>query len=133
MGRYLKEQNPGIRVVGVDPEGSIYTAASEDYVTSYLIEGVGEDFWPEAFDRSVVDEYEMVGDKEAFLMARRVVREEGVFVGGSGGMALVGALRSAVKYPDDLVVVVIPDSGRSYISKIFDDEWMAARGLLEES
>lgn len=133
MGRYLKEQNPGIRVVGVDPEGSIYTAASEDDVTSYLIEGVGEDFWPEAFDRSVVDEYEMVGDKDAFLMARRVVREEGVFVGGSGGMALVGALRSAVRYPDDLVVVVIPDSGRSYISKIFDDEWMAARGMLEES
>jgi cystathionine beta-synthase len=133
MARYLKEQNPEIKVVGVDPEGSIYTAESDEEVTSYLIEGVGEDFWPAAFDPSVVDEYEMVGDKEAFLMARRVVREEGIFVGGSGGMALVGALRSAARYPDELVVVVIPDSGRNYISKIFDDEWMASKGMLEES
>jgi cystathionine beta-synthase len=132
MARYLKEQNPEVKVVGVDPEGSIYTATSEEHVTSYLIEGVGEDFWPTAFDPSLVDEYEMVGDKEAFLMARRVVREEGVFVGGSGGMALVGAIRSATRYPDALVVVVIPDSGRSYISKIFDDEWMASHGMLEE-
>lgn len=133
MARYLKEQNSGIKVVGVDPEGSIYTAESDERVTSYLIEGVGEDFWPSAFDPSVVDEYEMVGDKEAFLMTRRVVREEGLFVGGSGGMALVGALRSAAKYPDELVVVVIPDSGRNYISKIFDDGWMASHGMLEES
>jgi len=131
--RYLKEQNPDIRVVGVDPEGSIYTAASDDDLTPYLIEGVGEDFWPEAFDRTVVDEYEVVGDRDAFLMARRVVRDEGVFVGGSGGMALVGALRSAVKYPDDLVVVILPDSGRNYISKIFDDKWMASHDMLEDS
>jgi len=132
VARYLKEQNPDVRVVGVDPEGSIYTAASDDEVVPYLIEGVGEDFWPEAFDRDLVDEYEVVGDRAAFLMARRVVREEGVFVGGSGGMALVGALRSAVKYPDDLVVVILPDSGRSYLSKIFDDGWMEANGMLEE-
>jgi cystathionine beta-synthase len=131
IGRYLKEQDPEVKVVGVDPEGSIYTAASEDQVTPYLIEGVGEDFWPEAFDRDVVDEYEVVDDKDAFLMARRVVREEGVFVGGSGGMALVGGLRSAEKYPDDLVVVILPDSGRNYISKIFDDAWMQSHGMLE--
>ena len=133
MARYLKEQNPEIRVVGVDPEGSIYTAASEDQVASYLIEGVGEDFWPQAFDPSLVDEYEMVGDKEAFSMARRVVRAEGIFVGGSGGMALVGALRSAAKYPGELVVAIVPDSGRNYISKIFDDDWMRSHGMLEES
>jgi len=132
VARYLKEQNPEVRVVGVDPEGSIYTAASEDQVAAYLIEGVGEDFWPEAFDRDVVDDYEVVGDKDAFLMARRVVREEGVFVGGSGGMALVGALRSAEKYANDLVVVILPDSGRNYISKIFDDAWMESHGMLED-
>lgn len=74
IGKYLKEQNPEVTVVGVDPEGSIYTAATEDDVTTYLIEGVGEDFWPEAFDRDIVDEYEMVGDAEAFAMTRRLVR-----------------------------------------------------------
>ena len=131
--RYLKERDPTVRVVGVDPEGSIYTAESEDQVTPYLIEGVGEDFWPAAFDRSVVDEYEMVGDKEAFLMTRQAVREEGIFMGGSGGMAVAGALRTAARHPEDLVVVIVPDSGRSYISKIFDDEWMASHGMLEES
>jgi cystathionine beta-synthase len=133
VARFLKEQNPDVRIVGVDPIGSIYSAASEDDVTAYLIEGVGEDFWPDAFDRSLVDEYEVVGDEEAFLMARRVVRDEGIFVGGSGGMALVGALRSATAYPDDLVVVILPDSGRNYISKIFDDSWMRAHGMLEET
>lgn len=131
VGRYLKEQNPQVRVVGVDPEGSIYTAASEDQVTSYLIEGVGEDFWPEAFDPNIVDEYEMVGDREAFLMARRVVHDEGILVGGSGGMALVGALRTAERYPDDLVVVILPDGGRNYLGKIFNDDWMREKGFIE--
>lgn len=131
VGRYLKEQNPHVRVVGVDPEGSIYTAASEDQVTSYLIEGVGEDFWPEAFDPNIVDEYEMVGDREAFLMARRVVHDEGILVGGSGGMALVGALRTAERYPDDLVVVILPDGGRNYLGKIFNDDWMREKGFIE--
>lgn len=132
VGRYLKEQNPDVWVVGVDPEGSIYTADSEDDVTPYLIEGVGEDFWPEAFDASVVDEYEMVADREAFLMTRRVVREEGILVGGSGGMAIVGALEVARRRPDDLVVVLIPDGGRNYLGKIFDDDWMRSHGFLEE-
>jgi cystathionine beta-synthase len=134
IGRFLKEQNPGLIVVGVDPKGSIFTAASETEVTSYLIEGVGEDFWPETFDRGIVDEYEVVTDAEAFSMTRRVVRQEGILVGGSGGMALVGAIRAAQRHPDELVVVVIPDGGRNYVSKIFNDEWMAGHGFdIEES
>jgi cystathionine beta-synthase len=131
--RYLKQQRPEITVVGVDPEGSIYTAASPADVTTYLTEGVGEDFWPETFDPGVVDEYETVTDRDAFLMARRVVLEEGLFVGGSCGMALVGAVRVAERRPDDLVVVILPDSGRNYISKIFDDEWMAGHGFGEDA
>jgi cystathionine beta-synthase len=129
-GRYLKEQNPDVLVVGVDPEGSIYTAASEDDVRSYLIEGVGEDFWPETFDASVVDRYEMVTDREAFLTTRRLAGVEGLLVGGSCGMAVVGALRIAEERPDDLVVVLLPDSGRNYLSKVFDDAWMRAQGFL---
>jgi cystathionine beta-synthase len=131
VGRYLKEQNPEVRVVGVDPEGSIYTAGSEEDITSYLIEGVGEDFWPEAFDPSLVDEYETVDDRDAFLMTRRVVQEEGILVGGSGGMAIVGALKAAERYPDQLVVVIVPDGGRNYLGKIFNDEWMRQKGFIE--
>jgi cystathionine beta-synthase len=131
VGRYVKEQNPAVRVVGVDPKGSIYTAAREEDITSYLIEGVGEDFWPEAFDPDIVDEYEVVDDGEAFLMTRRVVQEEGILMGGSGGMAVVGALRVAERHPDELVVVIIPDGGRNYIGKIFNDEWMRAKGFIE--
>ena len=130
--RYLKEQRSDIIVVGVDPEGSIYTARREEDVTTYLTEGVGEDFWPDTFDPEIVDEYETVTDRDAFLMARRVVLEEGLFVGGSCGMALVGALRVAERRPDDLVVVILPDGGRNYISKIFDDDWMAGHGFGED-
>ena len=130
-GRYLKGRKPGLRVVGVDPKGSIYTAASQDDVTTYLTEGVGEDFWPETFDPSIVDEYEVVTDAEALHMTRRVVLEEGLLVGGSCGMALVGALRVAERDPEDLVVVILPDGGRSYLSKIFDDAWMRANGFLD--
>jgi cystathionine beta-synthase len=131
VGRYLKEHNPEVTVVGVDPEGSIYTAESEDDVTTYLIEGVGEDFWPETFDRDVVDSYEMVDDAEAFAMTRRLADEEGLLVGGSSGMAVVGGLRVAEKRPDDLVVVLLPDSGRNYLSRIFNDDWMREQGLLD--
>jgi cystathionine beta-synthase len=132
VGKYLKERNPDVIVVGVDPEGSIYTAATEDEVRTYLTEGVGEDFWPATFDRDIVDEWEMVTDQEAFLMTRRVVREEGILVGGSGGMAIEGALRAARRHDDRLVVVIVPDGGRNYISKIFDDDWMRKHGFLEE-
>ena len=128
-GRYLNEQNSDIVVVGVDPKGSIYTAESEEEVTTYLIEGVGEDFWPETFDPDVVDRYEQVTDAEAFAMTRRLAEVEGLLVGGSCGMAVVGAVRVARDMPDDLVVVVLPDGGRNYLSKIFNDEWMRSEGL----
>ena len=132
IGRYLKEQNPDVRVVGVDPKGSIFTAPSDADVTTYLIEGVGEDFWPTTFDPSVVDEYEMITDAEAFEMTRRLVTEEAILAGGSCGMAVVGAIRSAERYPDELVVVILPDGGRNYISKIFNDDWMREHGFGEE-
>ena len=127
--RYLKSMNPDITGVGVDPEGSIYTAETDDDVTTYLIEGVGEDFWPETYDPSLTDRYEMVSDEEAFQMTRRLAIEEGVLVGGSCGMAVVGALRVAEENPDELVVVILPDSGRSYLSKIFNDQWMVDQGM----
>ena len=130
-GMYLKAMNPEVMVVGVDPEGSIYTAQDEADVSSYLVEGVGEDFWPVTFDPNVVDRFEMVTDAEAFQMTRRLTAEEGLLVGGSGGMAVVGALRVAADFPDLLVVVLLPDSGRNYISKIFNDDWLAGEGLLE--
>lgn len=128
-GRYLKEQNPKIRVVGVDPVGSIFTAATEEDVASYLIEGVGEDFWPETFEPDVVDSYEVVTDEQAFKMTRRLAAVEGLLVGGSCGMAVEGAIRVASEHPEKLVVVILPDSGRNYLSKIFNDEWMAEQGF----
>jgi cystathionine beta-synthase len=129
IGRYLKERQPELTVVGVDPEGSIYTAPSDSDVTTYLTEGVGEDFWPATFDREIVDEWEMVTDAEAFSMTRRLVLEEGILAGASCGMALVGATRAAERYPDELVVAVLPDSGRNYLSKVFNDDWIAEQGL----
>jgi cystathionine beta-synthase len=130
IGRYLKERKPGVWIVGVDPQGSIYTAETEDDVATYLTEGVGEDFWPETYDIDVVDQFEMVTDAEAFATTRRLSEVEGIFAGGSGGMAVAGALRVANERPDDLVVVVLPDSGRNYVSKIFNDDWMRDNGFL---
>ena len=126
-GRYLREvAGSSVRIVGVDPVGSIY---SGDDIHGYDVEGVGEDFWPPAFDPTVVDAYERVSDAESFAMTRRLAREEGLLVGGSSGMAVVGALRVARDLPADAVVVVLlPDHGRGYLSKIFDDQWMTARG-----
>jgi cystathionine beta-synthase len=115
-------------VVGGDPEGSLYTGRAHPYLT----EGIGEDFIPGTFDADVVDRWVTVSDADAFQMARRVVRQEGLLVGGSGGTALVAALEVAGELgADDLVVVLVPDSGRGYVSKIFNDDWMAAHGLLE--
>ena len=131
VGRYLKEQNPEVVVVGVDPEGSIYTADDEDDVRPYLIEGVGEDFWPETFDSGIIDRYEMVGDEEAFATTREAARIEGMLIGGSGGMAVAGALRVAAEDPGLLTVVIVPDSGRNYLSRIFDDDWMRAQGFVD--
>lgn len=126
-GRFLKEASAGeVRIVAVDPVGSIYSGGP---VHTYDVEGVGEDFWPEAYDPSVVDDIHRVSDAESFAMTRRLAREEGLLVGGSSGMAVVGALRAARDLPADAVVVVLlPDHGRGYLSKLFDDEWMSEHG-----
>jgi cystathionine beta-synthase len=124
-GRYLKEQSRDLRVVGVDPKGSIFS--DPDNVHSYAVEGVGEDFYPGNHDAGVVGEVIQVDDRESFLMTRRLMAEEGLFVGGSCGMAVVGAVRAAKGLPREAVVVVLlPDTGRNYVSKVFDDEWVLA-------
>ncbi|MDT0382726.1 pyridoxal-phosphate dependent enzyme, partial [Streptomyces sp. DSM 42041] len=131
-GRYLKEISGGaVKVIGADPEGSVYSGGSG---RPYLFEGVCEDFWPSAYDASVTDEIVPVSDKDTFQMTRRLAKEEGLLVGGSCGMAVVGALEVAKRLgPDDVVVVLLPDSGRGYLSKIFNDEWMADYGFLEDT
>jgi cystathionine beta-synthase len=130
VARYLKERNPAVRVIGADPEGSIYT--SPDNIHTYKVEGVGEDFWPGTFDRSLVDEFVQVSDRDALLTARRVTRDEGILIGGSGGLAAWAALDVArrVDDPDALLVVLLPDSGRGYLSKIYNDDWMRENGFL---
>ena len=132
IGRYLKEASDGrVRVVGADPEGSVYSGGTG---RPYLVEGVGEDFWPETYDRGVADEIVEVSDKASFEMTRRLAREEGLLVGGSCGMAAVAALEVARRAgPDDVVVVLLPDGGRGYLSKIFNDSWMARYGFLDNS
>jgi cystathionine beta-synthase len=129
--RYLRERKPNLTVVGIDPEGSIYTGGEEN-VHPYLIEGVGEDFWPETFDRTVVDRWIMVSDRDAFMTTRLVAQTEGILIGGSGGMALHGALEVAeeLQDPSAMVVVILPDGGRSYLSKIFSDAWMKQHGFI---
>ncbi|MGY1693401.1 MULTISPECIES: cystathionine beta-synthase [unclassified Geodermatophilus] len=130
IGRYLKEASDGrVRVVGVDPEGSVYSGGTG---RPYLVEGVGEDFWPDAYDRGIADEIVPVSDADSFHMTRRLAREEGLLVGGSCGMAVAGALRAAEKLTkDDVVVVLLPDGGRGYLNKIFNDQWMADYGFLD--
>ncbi|MGW4446417.1 cystathionine beta-synthase [Streptomyces sp. NPDC004682] len=131
-GRYLKDASDGkVQVIGADPEGSVYSGGSG---RPYLIEGVGEDFWPTAYDRTLADEIVPVSDKDAFQMTRRLAKEEGLLVGGSCGMAVVAALRVAERLgPDDVVVVLLPDSGRGYLSKIFNDEWIGQHGFSEQT
>ncbi len=128
VGKYLKEQNPAVRVVGADPEGSIYSGE----IAPYKVEGVGEDFWPGTFDRDVVDEFIQVTDRESFVAARKLARQEGILVGGSAGLALHAAIQVAVdSKPDDVIVVLLPDTGRNYLSKFFSDEWMRQNGYLQ--
>jgi cystathionine beta-synthase len=138
VGRYLKEQNNGVQIVGVDPLGSIlYELHRSGQVTkaqSYKVEGIGEDFLPSTTDLSIIDHIVQVNDRESLIMTRRLVREEGIFCGGSCGAAVVGALKYAREKqlgPDDVMVVILPDSGSRYLSKVFDDDWMRENGFLE--
>ncbi|MDM7889077.1 cystathionine beta-synthase [Curtobacterium sp. RHCJP20] len=129
-GRFLKEASDGrVRIVGADPEGSVYSGGTG---RPYLVEGVGEDFWPGAYDAGVPDEIIAVTDAESFAMTRRLAREEGLLVGGSSGMAVVAALRAARDLTeDDVVVVLLPDGGRGYLGKIFNDRWMRSYGFAD--
>jgi cystathionine beta-synthase len=129
VGRYLKERGP-VRIIGADPEGSVYSGGTG---RPYLVEGVGEDFWPDTYDRTICDEIVAVSDADSFEMTRRLAREEGLLVGGSCGMAVVAALKVAERAgPDDVIVVLLPDGGRGYLSKIFNNQWMADYGFLRD-
>src|SRR5512135_576548 len=139
IGRYLKRQNPNIKIVGVDIEGSILTEIWQSggkipegaYPKTYKVEGIGEDFLPSATDLSVIDSIERAGDRESFLWARQLVRQEGIFAGGSSGSALAGAMKYCRKLKGDrLAVVIFPDSGSRYLSKFYDDKWMREFGFL---
>jgi cystathionine beta-synthase len=131
VGKYLKEQNPGVQVIGADPEGSVYSGGTG---RPYLVEGVGEDFWPTAYDPSVVDEIIASSDAESFEFTRRLAREEGLLVGGSSGLAVASGLKAAAKLgKDDVMVILLPDGGRGYLGKVFNDKWMRSYGFLSDA
>ncbi len=130
--RFLKERKPSVMVVGADPEGSLFSAPSGEEAHTYLVEGIGEDFWPKTLDASVVDRYVRVSDRDSFLTARALTRQEGILVGGSCGTAMFAALAVAREFPEDtLMVVILPDTGRNYLSKLYSDTWMLQYGFLE--
>src|SRR5450755_1241054 len=132
VGKYLKEVSNGrVRVIGADPEGSVYSGGTG---RPYLVEGVGEDFWPVAYDPSVVDEIISSSDAESFDLTRRLAREEGLLVGGSSGLAVASALKLAARLgKDDVVVVLLPDGGRGYLGKVFNEQWMQSYGFAQVS
>src|SRR5947209_13058015 len=128
-GKYLKEQNPDVLIVGADPEGSILSGGE---LRPYKVEGIGEDFWPGTFTPGIIDRWVRVSDRDSFRAARRVTREEGLLVGGSAGTAMFAALQVAQELDETgVVVVLLPDSGRSYLSKVYNDQWMQDNGFLE--
>jgi len=132
VGRYFKERKPEVLIVGADPEGSVYTAKDERDLHPYLVEGIGKDTWPETMDPDVVDEWIRVSDRDSFLWARRLAREEGLLAGGSGGTSMYAAVQIAKRLgAGKRVLMMIPDSGRNYLSKFYDDNWMLEHGFLE--